>query len=155
MWIMSDSTPWFDDDQQRIWRAFMRLNRDLDAALARDLQSHSELSVADFEVLVNLTDVPDGRLRPSDLAASMQWDRSRLSHHVKRMEARGLVTREGCPEDGRGAFVGITPAGRQAIETAAPDHVRAVRRLVVDALTPEELEQLGALADKLLAGIRR
>jgi DNA-binding MarR family transcriptional regulator len=153
MAFMSDGTPWLDDEQQRIWRAFLRLNRDLDAALARDLQANSELSVADFEVLVNLTDVPEGRLRPSELASSMQWDRSRLSHHIKRMEARGLISREGCPEDGRGAFVGITPAGRAAIEQAAPGHVRAVRRMVVDALSPEEFAQLGALADKLLARI--
>lgn len=152
---MNDVTPWLDDEQQRIWRSFLRLHRELDVALARDLQANSELSVADFEVLVNLTDVPDGRLRPSELASAMQWDRSRLSHHVKRMEARGLIAREGCPDDGRGAFVGITDAGRQAIEAAAPAHVRAVRRMVVDALTPEELGQLGALATKLLSGIER
>src|SRR3990170_4212953 len=112
---MTDVTPWLDDEQQRTWRTFLKAHRELEVALARDLQAHSDLSVADFEVLVNLTDVPDGRLRPSELASAMQWDRSRLSHHVKRMEARGLITREGCPEDGRGAFVGITEAGRTAI----------------------------------------
>src|SRR5688500_9000571 len=119
---MNDVTPWLDDEQQRIWRSFLQLHRELDVALARDLQANSELSMADFEVLVHLTDVPDGRLRPSELASSMQWDRSRLSHHIKRMEARGLLTRVGCPEDGRGAFVGITETGRTAIEGAAPAH---------------------------------
>jgi len=152
---MNDVTPWLDDEQQRNWRAFVRLQRDLEVALARDLQATSELSMADFEVLVNLTDVPDGRLRPSELASSMLWDRSRLSHHIKRMEARGLLARQGCPDDGRGAFVEITAAGREAIEAAAPGHVRAVRRMVVDALTPEEFDQLGALAAKLQSGIER
>lgn len=152
---MTDVTPWLDHEQQRIWRTFIQLHRELDVALARDLQAHSELSMADFEVLVNLTDVPDGRLRPSELASAMQWDRSRLSHHIKRMEARGLITRAGCPEDGRGAFVGITDSGRAAIEAAAPAHVRAVRRMVVDALSPEEFDQLGTLAGKLLSAIER
>lgn len=144
-------TDWLDDRQQRIWRAWLRLNRDLPAALARELQESSDLSMADFEVLVNLTDVPDGRLRISELASSMTWERSRVSHHLKRMEARGLVDRAGCPEDRRGSFVGITLAGRAAIEAAAPGHVDAVRRHVVDALTDEELTTLGELTDKLLA----
>lgn len=147
---MTDVTPWLDDEQQRIWRSFVRVVGQLPVALGRDLQSHSELSNADFEVLVVLTDVPEGRLRASELASTMTWDRSRLSHHIKRMEARGLIERRECPEDGRGAFVTITEAGRRAIEKAAPGHVREVRRLVVDALTPEELRQLGAIMDKVL-----
>lgn len=144
-------TAWLDEEQQRTWRSWLQLNRDLPAALARDLASCSELSMADFEVLVNLTDVPEGRLRISELAANMAWERSRVSHQLKRMEARGLVDRAGCPDDGRGSFVGITPAGRAAIEQAAPSHVEAVRRLVVDVLTEEELATLGRLTDKLLA----
>jgi DNA-binding MarR family transcriptional regulator len=144
-------TEWLDDRQQRIWRAWIKLNRDLPAVLGRQIQAGSDLSMADFEVLVNLTDVPEGRLRISELANEMNWERSRVSHHLKRMEARGLVDRAGCPDDGRGSFVNITRAGRDAIERAAPDHVEDVRRLVIDALTDEELETLGRLTDKLLA----
>jgi DNA-binding MarR family transcriptional regulator len=144
-------TEWLDDRQQRIWRAWIKLNRDLPAALGRQIQSVSDLSMADFEVLVNLTDVPDGRLRISELASEMNWERSRVSHHLKRMEARGLVDRAGCPEDGRGSFVNIPKAGRDAIERAAPDHVDDVRRLVIDVLSDEELETLGRLTDKLLS----
>lgn len=143
-------TNWLDERQQRIWRAWLKLNRELPTALGRELQAGSDLSMADFEVLVNLTDVPEGRLRISELASSMNWERSRVSHHLKRMAARGLVDRAGCPDDGRGSFVGITRAGRDAIEQAAPDHVEAVRRLVIDVLTDEELETLGRLSDKLL-----
>lgn len=148
---MTDVTRWLDPEQQRIWRSFIRVVNDLPVALGRDLQSHSELSNSDFAVLVQLTDAPDDRLRASELAASMLWDRSRLSHHIKRMEARGLIARRECPEDGRGAFVTITDAGRAAIEEAAPGHVEEVRRLVVDALSPDEFQQLGTLMDKLLS----
>jgi DNA-binding MarR family transcriptional regulator len=144
-------TDWLDDHQQRIWRSWLKLNRELPSALGRAMQACGELSMADFEVLVNLTDVPDGRLRVTELADSMQWERSRVSHQLKRMEARGLVDRAGCPEDGRGSFVGITTSGRRAIEQAAPDHVETVRRLVIDVLTPEELDALGAITDKLRA----
>jgi DNA-binding MarR family transcriptional regulator len=144
-------TEWLDDRQQRVWRAWLKLNRELPSVLGRELQAGSDLSMADFEVLVNLTDRPEGRLRISELATSMNWERSRVSHHLKRMEARGLVDRAGCPDDGRGSFVGITPAGRQAIERAAPDHVETVRRLVIDVLSDEELDTLGRLTTKLLA----
>jgi DNA-binding MarR family transcriptional regulator len=144
-------TEWLDDRQQRVWRAWLKLNRELPSVLGRELQAGSDLSMADFEVLVNLTDRPEGRLRISELATSMNWERSRVSHHLKRMEARGLVDRAGCPDDGRGSFVGITPAGRQAIERAAPDHVETVRRLVIDVLSDEELDALGRLTTKLLA----
>jgi DNA-binding MarR family transcriptional regulator len=144
-------TEWLDDHQQRIWRSWLKLNRELPSALGRAMQACGELSMADFEVLVNLTDVPEGRLRVTELADSMQWERSRVSHQLKRMEARGLVDRAGCPEDGRGSFIGITASGRRAIEQAAPDHVETVRRLVIDVLTPEELDALGAITDKLRA----
>ena len=106
----------------------------LPAALNRQLQRDSDLSLQDFDVLVQLTDVDEGRVRVSALAAALGWERSRLSHHVTRMERRGLVAREECDDDGRGAFVVLTPAGRAAIERAAPGHVRTVRSLVFDAL---------------------
>jgi DNA-binding MarR family transcriptional regulator len=143
-------TEWLDDSQQRVWRTWLKLNRELPAALGRELQTGSDLSMADCEVRVTLTDVPEGRLRVSELASSMGWERSRVSHHLKRMTARGLVDRAGCPDDGRGSFVGITRTGRDAIERAAPDHVATVRRLVIDALTDEELDTLGRLTAKLL-----
>jgi len=143
-------TNWLDDEQQAIWRSWLRVNRELPAALARHMHEHSSLSMSDFQVLVALTDVPDGHLRISELASTMNWERSRVSHQLRRMEARGLVDRAGCPEDGRGSFVAITPAGRKAIEQAAPEHVQEVRRLVIDALTPEELELLGHINAKLL-----
>ena len=150
---MTGDAPWLNEEEHRAFDSFVNLARNLFTALSMDLQQVSGLSSADYEVLVNLTARPDGRIRPTELAAAMRWDSSRLSHHIRRMESRGLVARERFAEDRRGALITLTPAGRSAIEQAAPGHVRAVRRLVVDALTPAELRQLTALSEKLLAGM--
>lgn len=151
--MATDDTPWLDDRQQQVWRAWLRVGSRLPAALNRQLQRDSELSLQDFDVLVQLTDVDEGRVRVSALAAALGWERSRLSHHVTRMERRGLVAREECDDDGRGAFVVLTPTGRAAIERAAPGHVRTVRSLVFDALAPAEVDALGdalaAVLDRL------
>jgi DNA-binding MarR family transcriptional regulator len=148
---MSADVRWLSADEEQLWRRWLLLNTRLQATLQREMQDDSGLSSSDFEVLVNLTDSPEGRVRVSDLATQMLWERSRLSHHVTRMERRGMVQRMECAEDGRGAFVAITPAGRTAIEKAAPGHVQAVRQLVFDALSGEEVSTLATLVDKLLA----
>lgn len=147
---MSDTTDWLSEAQQRSWRTFLRLHRKLNARMAGDLQAHANLSVADFEVLVALTDVAEGRLRFQDLSEAIEWERSRLSHQVARMIKRDLVAREDCPEDGRGAFVVITAHGRDVIEAAAPKHVVMVRKLFIDAITPEELAVLGRICERVL-----
>lgn len=146
---------WLDADEQRAWRRYLRMQAELTARLARQLQTDSDLSMADFEVLVNLTDVPEGRLRVTELANSLQWEKSRLSHHFARMEKRGLVVREHCPSDARGAYVVLTPEGRAAIEAAAPGHVEAVRRLMFDGLTTDQVATLTAIADEVLGRIER
>jgi DNA-binding MarR family transcriptional regulator len=147
---MSPEVRWLTAQEEHLWRGWLKLNTELASALHRELQEDAGLSMPDFEVLVHLTDNPEGRVRVTDLAGLLQWERSRVSHHVKRMECRGLVERAECSEDGRGAFVVITPQGRTAIEQAAPGHVRAVRRLMFDALTEEEKVALAAVIDKLL-----
>ena len=147
---MSDKTVWLDDDEERVWRRWLRLNAELTAALHRQLQAEAGLSMSDYEVLVDLTDDPAGRIRVSELAGLLQWERSRVSHHVTRMERRGLVEREECADDGRGAYVAITPAGRTAIERAAPGHAQAVRRLVFDALRGDDVRSLETAIDRLL-----
>lgn len=147
---MSADGPWLTDDQQRVWRRWLTVSAQLPTALHRRLQVDSHLSLPDFEVLVHLSDSHDGRVRVSDLARTLTWERSRLSHHVTRMQARGLVVRQECLDDGRGAYVGLTDAGRTALTTAAPTHAGTVRDLVFDALTPEELEALGSALTKVL-----
>lgn len=142
--------PWLDKHQQRVWRSWLQVNIRLNAALHRQMQADAGLSLPDFEVLVLLTDDPAERIRVSDMARALQWERSRLSHHLTRMEKRGLVERAECPEDGRGAVVLLTPAGREAIEQAAPAHVRTVRALFVDRLDARDLSDLDRIVAKLL-----
>lgn len=123
----------------------------LGATLNRDLQRCFDLSLADFEVLLNLAGAAAGRMRGFELAATMHWEKSRLSHQLTRMERRGLVARRECSADGRGAFVTLTDAGRVAIESAAPRHVAQLHRYVFDALSPEQLDALGQIATAVLA----
>jgi DNA-binding MarR family transcriptional regulator len=128
---MTDESSWLPADSERLWRRWLRLNALLPAALHRQLQADADLSLPDFDVLVQLTDSPEGRVRVTDLARALSWEKSRVSHHITRMERRGLVAREECRDDGRGAFVVLTPEGRAAIEKAAPGRVpdRALPRL--------------------------
>ena len=148
---MRSDVQWLTAQEERVWRRWLTLNARLSATLHRELQDDAGLSMPDFEVLVHLTDSPEGRIRVTDLARLLLWERSRVSHHVTRMERRRLVRRVECAEDGRGAFIVITPQGRAAIEQAAPGHVNTVRRLVFDALSPEDLDSFATIIDKALA----
>src|SRR3954447_25314997 len=142
---------WLTDDEQRAWRGLLQMTSRLDARLNRDLQQSSGLSLADYDVLVLLTEAPDGRLRVFEIADDLQWEQSRLSHHLARMERRGLVAREECTTDRRGAFVVLTPAGRNAIEKAAPAHVVTVRQLVFDGLSEEQVATLESFTSRVLS----
>ena len=142
---------WLADDEQRVWRAWLRAQVLLHAAVGAQLDRDAGLSESDYAVLVHLSEAPDGRLRGKALACELQWEKSRLSHHLSRMERRGLVERVECPTDGRGAFVVLTPEGRSRIEAAAPLHVAEVRRLFIDALGPAHLAALGAAVEQLVA----
>jgi DNA-binding MarR family transcriptional regulator len=144
-------TRWLDEHEQCAWRAYLRMQSRLTAALNRQLQAGAGLSLADYEVLVLLTDAPEGRLRPYEMQRTLEWEQSRLSHHLSRMQRRGLIRREECCDDGRGAYVMLTDAGRQAIGAAAPEHVNTVRRLFFDALSPEQVQALHRLATQVLA----
>ena len=148
---MADDSPWLSAEAQLLWRRWLRLNAELPGVLHRELQADAGLSLSDFEVLVTLTETPDGRVRVTDLARELKWERSRVSHHVTRMERRGLVERTECRDDGRGAWVELTKQGRAAIERAAPGHAATVRRLIFDNLTPEEIEVMSGVIDKVLS----
>lgn len=143
--------PWLTEREERAWRAFLLMHARLASHLHRQLQADSQLSLSDYEVLVALADAPAGRLRPVELLQALHWEQSRLSHHVTRMRRRGLVERRECAEDGRGAFVELTPEGQRAIETAAPGHVAAVRRWFFDHLTAEQVADLERLSDRVLS----
>jgi DNA-binding MarR family transcriptional regulator len=107
----------------------------LPAALNRELQQDSGLTLPEYEVLVQLSETPQRRLRPFQICEALNWEQSRLSHQLTRMERRGLVSRQECAADGRGAFIGLTATGADAIGAAAARHVAAVRRLIFDRLS--------------------
>lgn len=146
--------PWLDARQQRAWRAFLDVRRELLAELDRQLNRDAGLSGADYELLVPLSEASGQRMRPRDLGRRVDWDRSRLSHQIRRMQERGLVMREECCTDGRGAFVVLTDRGREAIESAAPGHVRSVRSLFIDVLQPGEVETLISIYGRVLDRVR-
>jgi DNA-binding MarR family transcriptional regulator len=143
-------TRWLDEREQRAWRAYLAMQAQLQAELHRRLQAESGLSLADFDVLVALTDRSSERMRVLELAEALRWEKSRLSHHLSRMQKRGLVEREDCPDDARGAFVVLTEQGRRAIEAAAPPHVEAVRELVFDGLDEAGVDALARVAETVL-----
>jgi DNA-binding MarR family transcriptional regulator len=143
-------TRWLTPREQRAWRGLVNLQRLINGRVARELQRLTGLSGADYEVLVNLSEAPGGRLRAFELGRATEWEKSRLSHHISRMADRGLVRRESCPTDSRGAFVVLTAAGRKVIEAAAPLHVEHVRQLFIDSLTPEQLDALSEISEAVL-----
>jgi DNA-binding MarR family transcriptional regulator len=141
---------WLTDDEQQAWRAYRRMVLLVDAEIARELTRDSGLSMPDYQVLSALSEAADHRQRLSELAFNMQWSASRLSHHVSRMEHRGLVTRADCDSDARGAYVVLTSAGFEAIKKAAPDHVASVRRHLIDLLSAEQLAGLTEIGQTVI-----
>jgi DNA-binding MarR family transcriptional regulator len=138
----TDGRPnWLSDEEQQAWRATVQLSQLLLRQLDRDLNVHG-LSGHDYEILVNLSEAPDNRLRMTDLADATSQSRSRLSHQISRMEARGLVRRDECEGDKRGTFAVLTRGGMETIEQVAPDHVDNVRRHFIDRLTPRQLDEV-------------
>ncbi|MEV8631277.1 MarR family transcriptional regulator [Streptosporangium sp. NPDC051023] len=138
-------------DELRVWRDYIETAEALRAAISARLQSDSALSPGDYAVLLALSEAEGHRMRSSDLAARIHWERSRLSHHLGRMEKRGLIAREECVTDSRGAEVVLAPAGESAFHGATVPHLRAVRELFVDALTPQQVAAAGELVAALRA----
>lgn len=144
------ASPWLDDEQQQTWRAWLDVNARLFARISRDLQAANGLSLQDYDVLVALTDVPDGSVRMRDLGVKLQWEKSRLSKHLTRMAARGLVARRECYDDRRGSFVELTDEGLAAIRAAAPGHAALVREVFFDGLSSEQVRELGRICATVL-----
>jgi DNA-binding MarR family transcriptional regulator len=143
---------WLNEREQRAWRGFIELAQFRDR-FGRELQAETGLSGADYAVLVSLSEAADGRMRAIELRKAIDWEKSRLTQHLNRMERRGLVTREPCLTDNRGVQICLTQAGREAIEAAAPHHVSHARRWFVEALTPDQLDTFADLAEVILAHI--
>jgi DNA-binding MarR family transcriptional regulator len=141
-------------EQRRAWLAYVRVMQRLTYEMNRQLQADSGLSLADYDVLAALSDAPEGRLQLTELATWIGWELSRVSHHVRRMCARGLTSRQTSRVDRRATDAVLTENGREAIAAAAPGHVELVKRVFFGPLSPELLESLSQALEKVHDNIR-
>lgn len=148
-------TDWLNDDEQRAWRSWVAAATLLPDRLDRDLQEAWGYSMADYIILMTLSEAPDHRLRMSELADATLASRSRLSHQVDRLRTDGLVDRQACEDDRRGAYAVLTPAGFELLKRMAHDHVRSVRAHLVDLLGPQEFAELGRLSRAIADPLKR
>lgn len=138
----------------RAWRAYVVAKSLLDARLHRDLQEEHRLGLADYELLVRLSEAPSRRIRMSVLADQVGSSKSRLSHQIDRMQKAGLVRRQECPSDGRGVFAELTEHGMAVLRAAAPTHVRGVRENLIDLLSDHEQRVLADVFERVLRHLR-
>ena len=141
-----------DREELGAWRGMLRVHAELTRALDAELTEAHGLPLSSYEVLLFLSDAPDGRMRMSELADSVLLSRSGLTRLVDRLERAGLLERVQCNEDARGYFAQITPAGREAFAAARRTHLDGVRRLFLSRFSREELRELGGLWERLLVG---
>ena len=146
-------TRWLTASEQRAWRAYLEATTLLFDALDRQLQRDSTMPHAYYEILARLSEAPGRSMRMSELADATRSSRSRLSHAVARLEERGWLQRVECPTDKRGQIAVLTDVGFAALEEAAPGHVAAVRRHLIDRLTPQQVTQLERIGSVVIAGL--
>lgn len=144
---------WLSDEEQRIWRTYLMAVAWLDVKLAEDLRPYG-LDLNEYEVLVCLSEAEAHSLRMSDLAEQAHQSRSRLTHTVTRLERRGFCTRQPSPEDRRGVTARLTAAGMELLEAAAPGHVAAVRKYLVEPMGPDDFAALGRGMDAVLKAMQ-
>lgn len=149
----ADEVPWLTPAELHDWKALIALMMTLPAALDAQLKRDSGLNTFEYHVLARLSEVPSRSLPMSDLAALSQGSPSRLSHAVGRLEQAGWVVRNSCSSGGRRIEAYLTDAGLEKLEETAPGHVREARRIVLDHLTPDQLQALGAAARPIVAAI--
>ncbi|MBB5922949.1 DNA-binding MarR family transcriptional regulator [Actinoalloteichus hoggarensis] len=140
---------WLDDDEMRAWRNYVVGSSLLEYHLHRELQDAHDLALADYEILVRLSERDDRRMRMSELAAEVASSKSRVSHQISRLQHAGLVHRIECPSDGRGVFAVLTERGHDVLTRAAPTHVDGVRRHLIDLLDGEEQAVLGRVFERV------
>jgi DNA-binding MarR family transcriptional regulator len=145
--------PWLDEDEQKAWRSYLLMRRTLETHLERHLQREFGLSKSDFEILVNLSESETGRMRAHQLGKATQWEKSRMSHHLSRMEKRGLIRKESC--DSRYPEIVITEEGLAAIKACAPAHAAMVREFFVDIFGADRMAVLGEVSDEIVEAIQK
>jgi DNA-binding MarR family transcriptional regulator len=147
------ATRWLSDAEQCAWRTYLESGKLLMHQLEKDLQPFG-LTNNDYEILVNLSESADKRLRMSDLATATLQSKSRLSHQITRMENAGLVRRENCESDRRGLYAVLTEEGDKVMQQVAPHHVASVRRHFLDTMSTDQLLQLRASLTPMTEGLR-
>jgi DNA-binding MarR family transcriptional regulator len=145
---------WLSEEEQLAWRAYIASAQLVSDALDRQLQRDAGMPHAYYTLLVWLSETPERRLRMTELAERSKITRSRLSHPISRLEQNGWVRRENCPSDRRGQLAVLTDQGFEALTTAAPGHVEAVRNAIFDRLTPEQIQQLGEIHRVIAEGLQ-
>jgi DNA-binding MarR family transcriptional regulator len=151
---MTATTRWLSAEEQRTWRSFLMACQSLFAAADAQLMRDAGMPHGYYEILVHLSEAPDRALRMTQLAMASSYSKSRLSHAVARLEERGWVVRQDCPTDRRGQVAQLTDDGLTVLEAAAPGHVEQVRRSLIDALTPEQVQQLSEITAAISAASR-
>lgn len=146
----TEQTTWLNADQQVNWRAFLGATTLLMDRLDRDLRSAHDLSMAEYEILVRLSEAPDRSIRMAELAAALAHSRSRITHTISRLEKDGLVRRDQCSTDGRGVSAIMTDKGFAALERAAHTHVQGVRTYLVDNASADEFDVLGRIMQRVV-----
>ncbi|MEU8837306.1 MarR family transcriptional regulator [Streptomyces sp900116325] len=147
---MHEEPRWLSDRERCAWQAYRQMFLLLNTQVARDLAQDGGLSEPDYDVLSNLISSVGQRRRISELADRMLWSRSRLSHHLARMQKRSLVVRDECETDGRGALVALTDEGMRTIEAAAAAHVESVRKHFIDLLTAEQVDAFATIGEVVI-----
>jgi DNA-binding MarR family transcriptional regulator len=145
---------WLDDRESQAWRALIHLVTLLPQALDRQLREDAGIGHVYYMILALVSEAPGQHMRLSDVAAATGTSLSRLSHALDALEARGWISRRPTEQGRRGAVARLTDEGRSVLERVAPGHVAEVRRLVLDPLTPAEVDELGRLAARVLAAVR-
>lgn len=150
----ADLAPWLNESEQRVWRTYVEWSRALSEALDRDLRDETDLELDDYGILAYLSEGDERQLRMTDLADRLIFSRSRLTRRVDRLVADGLVERRRCQIDGRVVYAGLTERGWEVVRSAAPSHVRSVRRHLFDALGPADIAVLDEMLRRLLTRLR-
>ncbi|MFJ2619422.1 MarR family winged helix-turn-helix transcriptional regulator [Glutamicibacter sp. NPDC087344] len=149
--MAADETRWLDDREQALWRITREFLWQFPSAMDRQLNVDSNMQSGEYSVLAVLSESPDTSLRPADIADGLRWDRSRLSHLLRRMEAKGMITRCSDATDRRGQQIELTEAGWKTIREAAPSHVTFIREKLFDSLNEQERAAFETAIPKILA----
>lgn len=149
----STTTPWLDQAQQHVWRSFLGGVTVLMDQLDRDLRTKHDLSMAEYEILVRLSEAPNRSIRMAELAAAVAHSRSRVTHTIARLERDGIVTRGQCSTDGRGVSATLTDHGFGVLEQAAHTHVTGVHDYFVAQASPEDFSAVGRVMSAVMTNL--